>query len=263
MPHPRQAQIKTKKCVRSRVLACLSGIGELRHHRNKGATNLNANLTLPTPGSANSLGANKNISIYTFSATAQSLTFAEDNTQPITLTSNYAGVNSLTYSIVNAPAHGSLTLVSGTTYNYTPTANYNGSDSFTFKSNDGGDSLPATVNLTITAVNDAPIAVTDSVTTNEDTVITFNPTSNDIDVDGNVLTISSVTAVTSKGTACVSGSNLIIYTPNLNSNGPDSITYTISDGNGGIATGSVNVTITPVNDAPVANNDSVSTNQIH
>ena len=67
------------------------------------------------------------------------------------------------------PAHGTL---SGTAPNvtYTPTANYNGADSFTFKANDGLlDSAPATVTITVTAVNDAPVATAQSVTTAEDT----------------------------------------------------------------------------------------------
>ena len=73
------------------------------------------------------------------------------------------------------PAHGTL---SGTAPNltYTPAANYNGADSFTFKVNDGTvDSAAATVSITVTAVNDAPVADAQSVTTAEDTATADHP----------------------------------------------------------------------------------------
>src|SRR5207253_5040293 len=77
--------------------------------------------------------------------------------------------DSLSAVLVSQPAHGSLTLNSNGSFSYTPAANYNGADSFTYKANDGqADSGIATVNITITAVNDAPVAVNDSYSTAED-----------------------------------------------------------------------------------------------
>src|SRR5207302_8687149 len=79
--------------------------------------------------------------------------------------------SALAYSVVANASHGSV-LLNGSTgsYTYTPVANYNGPDSFTFKANDGSlDSNVATVNLTVTAVNDAPIASGGSFSTAEDT----------------------------------------------------------------------------------------------
>ena len=89
------------------------------------------------------------------------------------------------------PAHGTL---SGTAPNltYTPAANYNGADSFTFKVNDGTvDSAPATVSITVTPVNDAPVATPQSVSTAQNTAkaITLAGT----DVDGSALTYTVVT----------------------------------------------------------------------
>ncbi len=101
-------------------------------------------------------------------ANAQSVTTAEDTAKAIILTASDAENDPLTYSIVTSPAHGSL---SGTAPNvtYTPTGNYNGSDSFTFKARDGAkDSSPATVSITVTSVNDAPVAQAQSITTAED-----------------------------------------------------------------------------------------------
>src|SRR6185503_11510366 len=93
--------------------------------------------------------------------------------------------SALTYMIVTGPAHGTL---SGTApaVTYTPAANYHGPDSFTFKANDGtADSNVATVTITVTSVNDAPVASDETVTTDEDTakLVTLAAT----DADGSTL----------------------------------------------------------------------------
>jgi len=207
----------------------------------KNNSNLDAILNLVAPGSAGSLGANKNLVIYTFAATTQNFTIAEDSEQTVILSSNYAGTNSLTYSITTSPAHGNLVLMSGSTYKYTPNLNYSGPDSFIFKANDGSDSLSATVTFTITPINDAPIAVNDSFTTNSNSPYSFDPTLNDSDPEGDSLNITGTTNGT-KGNVTFSG-NILTYTPNANESGSDSFTYTISDGNGGSAVGVIEVTI--------------------
>ena len=96
-------------------------------------------------------------------AIAQSVTTAEDTALPITLAGTDVESGALTYAIVAQPANGTL---SGTAPNltYTPTANYNGADSFTFKVNDGTvDSATATVSITVTSVNDAPVFTTNPI----------------------------------------------------------------------------------------------------
>src|SRR5205814_30438 len=78
--------------------------------------------------------------------------------------------DTLSAVLVSQPTHGSLTLNSNGSFSYVPAANYNGADSFTYKANDGqADSGIATVSITITGVNDAPVAVNDSYSTAEDT----------------------------------------------------------------------------------------------
>ena len=98
----------------------------------------------------------------------------------------------LTAVLVTGPSHGTLTLNANGSFTYTPAANYNGADSFTYRANDGPASRTlATVTLTITAVNDAPVAVNDSYTTNEDTPLTVaapGVLGNDTDVDSATLT---------------------------------------------------------------------------
>jgi len=99
--------------------------------------------------------------------------------------------NILSAILVNQPAHGSLTLNSNGSFSYVPAANYNGSDSFTYKANDGlADSGIATVSITITGVNDAPVAVNDSYPAARDTTLYVAAPGvliNDSDVDGDTL----------------------------------------------------------------------------
>ena len=92
-----------------------------------------------------------------------------------------------TDSIVDAPTHGSLSTITGAGVTYTPSADYNGADSFTFKANDGtADSNTATVSITVTAVNNAPVADAQSVSTAEDTAKAITLTASDVDGDSRV-----------------------------------------------------------------------------
>ncbi len=138
---------------------------------------------------------------------------------------------------------------------YTPNANANGGDSFTYTVSDGhGGTAIGTVAMTITPVNDVPDAVADSVTTPEDTPLTFNPRVNDTDADGDALTVTSVNGGT-RGTPVLNADGTITYTPMPNISGTDFIQYYISDGHGGTDSALATVTTTAVNDAPNANND--------
>ncbi|MBE9580321.1 MAG: tandem-95 repeat protein [Proteobacteria bacterium] len=180
----------------------------------------------------------------------QSVSTHEDISVSMTLTATDVDGDSLTYTLVDQTSHGTL---SGTAPNltYSPDVNYNGSDSFSFKANDGqSDSELGTVSITLTAVNDAPVANDQSVYTDEDTAI--SGTLDASDVDGDALTYVLVTSG-SKGTASVTNSSTgaFIYTPNQNANGTDTFTFKANDGTTDSNTATVTVTITPVNDAPV------------
>jgi len=183
--------------------------------------------------------------------TILSATTNEDTATPITLIGSDADGDTLSYSLVAQPTNGTVTLI-GNTATYTPNANYNGTDSFTFTANDGTvDSAPATVSITITAVQDAPVADAISATVNEDAVASITLTGSD--ADGDTLTYVINTGATN-GTVALSG-NTVTYTPTTNYNGSDSFSFKVNDGALDSATATVSITIIAVNDAPIADFD--------
>ncbi len=188
-------------------------------------------------------------------------TTVEDTAATITVLANDSDLDGdiLAVSTVTVPAHGTAAINADKTIAYTPAANYNGADSFSYTIGDGnGGTATATVNVTVTPANDGPVAVNDTATTVEDTAATITVLANDSDLDGDTLSVSSVT-VPAHGTAAINADKTIAYTPAANYNGADSFSYTIGDGNGGTATATVNVTVTPANDGPVAVNDTATT----
>ena len=131
---------------------------------------------------------------------------------------------------------------------YTPNTNYNGSDSFTFTVSDGvSTSSPATVDISITAVNDAPTISAQSASGNEDEAQEITLAGND--VDGDALTYVLATN-SSNGASTLSG-NVVTYTPNTNYNGSDSFTFIVSDAEYTSSAATVSITVASVNDLPV------------
>jgi hypothetical protein len=141
---------------------------------------------------------------------------------------------------------------------YTPNLNFHGSDSFTYMANDAiEDSAIATVAITINEVNDPPVCSDDNATTDEDTSVTIAVMNNDNGgpADENqVLTVASVTQG-ANGTVINNGDGTVTYIPNLNYNGSDNFTYTVSDSGGQTHTAMVTITVNAVNDAPVVTAD--------
>ncbi len=105
------------------------------------------------------------------------------------------------------------------------------------------------LNVLFAATNHAPITTNDTATTLEDTAVTINVITNDVDQDGDALTITAVTQGTN-GAVANNGNGTVLYSPATNFFGTDFFTYTISDGFGRSATGGVSITVLPVNDPP-------------
>jgi N-acetylneuraminic acid mutarotase len=174
----------------------------------------------------------------------------EDSSIVVSVLGNDSDADGDTLTVTGAtnPLNGSVVVNLNGTITYTPNVNYNGPDSFDYTINDGhGHTDTATVNVIVTAVNDAPVAHNDAATVDEDSSVVISVLSNDSDIDvGDTLSITFVT-VPANGTADSNGTH-ITYTPDADYNGADSFDYTISDGNGGTDTATVNVTVDPVSD---------------
>jgi hypothetical protein len=188
-------------------------------------------------------------------AQAGSATTAENTPVGVNLTASDVDNDPLTYTVVNGPTRGTL---SGTAPNltYTPNPGTTGTDSFTFRANDGTvDSNTATITITVTAQNDPPVAQAGMFATNEDTAVGVLLSASD--PDGDPLTYTVVTSPT-RGTLSGTAPNLT-YTPNPNLSGGDSFTFRANDGTVDSNTATVTITVTAVNDAPVAGNGSATT----
>ncbi|MDD5388106.1 MAG: Ig-like domain-containing protein [Gallionellaceae bacterium] len=160
---------------------------------------------------------------------------------------------------LTSPAHGSVTLNPDGNFSYTPEPGWSGEDRFTYQAHDGSAaSNIATVTLTIRPVNDAPVAINDTVSGDEDTVLTGNVLSNDTDADGDNLLAVLVDAPT-HGSLALNADGSFSYTPEANWHGGDRFTYQAHDGSAASNVATVNLTINPVNDAPVALEDTGST----
>ena len=182
----------------------------------------------------------------------------------------------LTVRVATGPDNGELTLNPDGTFSYVHDGGETLSDRFTYIVNDTErDSVPATVTITITGENDAPVAVDDAVETNEDEAVVFDVDTNDTDADGDALFVAAIngTAVISDQTVAVSGGGTLTFNGggslSFNPNGefedlaPDesrsvTATYRISDGRGGTDVGMVTIRVTGENDAPVAEADEIT-----
>jgi large repetitive protein len=164
--------------------------------------------------------------------------------------------DSLTAVLVSGPANASsFVLNADGTFTYVHDGSETTSDSFTYKANDGSlDSNVATVTITITAVNDAPVAVAD----NGGTVAeggTLNGSSvlaNDTDAENDALTAVLVSGPSNAASFVLNADGTFTYVHNGSETTSDSFTYKANDGSADSNTVIVTITITPVNDAPVA-----------
>ncbi len=155
--------------------------------------------------------------------------------------------DAITISSVTQPANGAVVIDAGnTSVTYTPNTNFNGSDSFTYTAVDANGAFSsgsATVALSVSGVNDNPVAVNDSASVTQGfSIVLGNLTANDTDPEGDTLSITAVSQG-GNGTVVNNFNGTITYTPDLAFNGTDSFTYTIADNNGGSASAIVSMTI--------------------
>ncbi|EMC9923755.1 tandem-95 repeat protein [Vibrio parahaemolyticus] len=185
------------------------------------------------------------------------ITTEEDTAVTIDVLVNDSDVEGDVLSIQSASVpseQGSVGIVDGKLV-FTPAENFNGEATITYIVTDGDLTDEANVTVTVTPVNDSPVAVDDTVSTQEDTVVTIDVLPNDSDVDGDKLSIQSASVPEAQGKVEIVEGKLV-FTPAENFNGDAEITYTVTDGQL-TDEAKVTVTVNPVNDAPTIKVDAV------
>ncbi|TOM97208.1 hypothetical protein CGH65_20500, partial [Vibrio parahaemolyticus] len=178
------------------------------------------------------------------------ITTEEDTAVTIDVLVNDSDVEGDVLSIQSASVpseQGSVDIVDGKLV-FTPAENFNGEATITYIVTDGDLTDEAKVTVTVTPVNDSPVAVDDTVSTQEDTVVIIDVLPNDSDVDGDKLSIQSASVPEAQGKVEIVDGKLV-FTPAENFNGDAEITYTVTDGEL-TDEAKVTVTVNPVNDVP-------------
>ncbi len=178
------------------------------------------------------------------------ITTEEDTAVTIDVLVNDSDVEGDVLSIQSASVpseQGSVDIVDGKLV-FTPAENFNGEATITYIVTDGDLTDEAKVTVTVTPVNDSPVAVDDTTSIQEDTAVTIDVLTNDTDVDGDKLSIESASVPKEQGTVEVVDGKLV-FTPAENFNGDAEITYTVTDGQL-TDEAKVTVTVNPVNNAP-------------
>ncbi len=200
---------------------------------------------------------------------ADSVTTTEDAAIAIDVLANDldedGALNPASVVVASAPENGSTSVnTANGVITYTPDANFNGSDSFTYQVEDlnQGRSAEATVTVFVTSVNDAPVAVADTILIDEDDSVTVDVLANDTDIDGGPDLSSLVIVQASVAGTAVVVDGRIEYVAGADFEGTDSLTYQYQDDLGAYSNiATLTITVTGVNDVPVATADSASTDE--
>lgn len=182
------------------------------------------------------------------------------------------GANIAVNGTVALGGGASVRLNADGTLTYVPAANATGVQSFSYTVSDGmGGSATSTVEVDLAAVNDAPVGRADAASTDEDTALVLtasNLLDNDTDVDGDSLSISSVSAVSARGASVsINAAGDVVYDPGASaelqalSRGQqvaDTFTYVVTDPSGATSTATVTITVDGRLEAPIANPDTVT-----
>ena len=186
---------------------------------------------------------------------------AQDNAVTISVLGNDSDPDgdALTLSIVTNATNG-LAVVQGAAIVYTPEAGFDGNDALTYRVTDpGGLFATAQVSITVSAENGSPVAVDDAVSNEQDDAVTIDVLANDSDPENDSITVQSVTQPANGETTVSANALRVVYRPSAGFVGVDSFQYSISDGNQGVSTATVTVSVIGVNGPPIAESDSDTT----
>jgi hypothetical protein len=189
-------------------------------------------------------------------ATDDAVDATEDTAAPIpssALLANDTDVDGDTLAVaaVSDPTGGSVEVAAGTV-TFTPTPQWCGPGGFSYEVSDGhGGADVATVAVAVACVNDAPVAVADTALLSQNAPPTvINVASNDTDADGDALTVTAASVAPAAGTVTVSGASSVRFTPADLFEGDATVAYTISDGHGATADGTLVVSVVKDEMAP-------------
>ncbi|MEL6898789.1 MAG: Ig-like domain-containing protein, partial [Planctomycetota bacterium] len=177
----------------------------------------------------------------------------------VTITAGGAATISLV-GVNGGAANGTVGLANDVA-TYTPNSDFFGTDTFVYSATNTNGTDQATITVNVAAVNDPPTTQNDNETTAQDTPLTFaatNLTANDSPGpnESDTLTVTNIVADQANGGTIELSNGNVIYTPDDGFTGQETFTYTVSDGSL-TATGVVTITVTDVNDPPVAENDTI------
>ena len=169
-------------------------------------------------------------------AASDALTASEDTPAALCVTLNDhdpdGDLDLSTLAVISGPLHGTTVVTSKGVVTYAPSADYFGSDAFSYvvQDLDGGTSNRAEVEVTVTAVNDPPVAVNDTVQTERDVPVAFDVLANDYDVDGSIdANTVALLWEPDHGNAYLASGGVITYTPVLSYVGTDALAYVVQD----------------------------------
>jgi hypothetical protein len=182
-------------------------------------------------------------------------------TQTLAPNDTPSGDGGNTWALATGPSHGSVVVNADGSFTYTPDADYHGTDSFTYTLTDAdGDVSTATALLTVNPIDDLPVAVDDTFLTDEDSALTQTLAPNDTPSGDGGNTWALATGP-SHGSVVVNADGSFTYTPDADYHGPDSFTYTLTDADGDVSTATALLTVNPIDDLPVAVDDTFLTNE--
>ena len=147
------------------------------------------------------------------------------------------------WSRSSPPPNGQASVDDSGGLRFDPAPNFHGVVDIEYRVSDGrGGADLATLRITVRSVNDAPVANDDEAVTSSRTTVVIDMLANDLDVDGDTLTVATI-GNPSHGVVTDTGDGALLYTPNPGFDGDDVFEYTVSDGQGGRDTGRVSIAV--------------------
>jgi hypothetical protein len=173
------------------------------------------------------------------------VTTLEDQPITIDVLANDTDPNgdALSVASIGAAGNGSASLNGDGSISYAPNANFNGTDGFTYTVSDGrGAEAAARVTIAVAPVNDPPSAGDDTASCAKNKSVTVPVLANDSDVDGDALSVTAV-GRPQYGSVALNADGTIRYRAKKGFTGTDSFVYSVGDGNGGVSSARVTVSV--------------------